>query len=261
MIKHHVMERVGFTRTARRASGASTRRHQSRRHQLGTRGHGLRSRLRENGLSIVVLVLFILTFGAQAVAGMHEYNDERTDHGQAEVGFAQYLSTGHFMEATAENWESEFLQMAAYVLLTAAFFQKGSSESKKLDEPEAVDRDPRKAKGRKDAPGPVRRGGWILRLYENSLSLTFLGLFVVSFVLHGIGGAREYTAEQLQHGGDGVSVLQYMQTARFWFESSQNWQSEFLALLGMVVLSIFLRQRGSPESKPVDAPHAQTGSE
>ena len=120
MIEHHVMERVGFTRTARRAS-----RHSTRKHQLGTRGHGLRSRLRENGLSIVVLVLFILTFGAQAVAGIHEYNDERTDHGQAEVGFAQYLSTGHFMEATAENWESEFLQMAAYVLLTVAFFSEG----------------------------------------------------------------------------------------------------------------------------------------
>ncbi len=209
----------------------------------------------------MVLVLFILTFGAQVVAGMHEYNNEQIDHGQPEVGFAQYLSTGHFMEATAENWESEFLQMAAYVLLTVALFQKGSSESKKLDEPEAVDRDPRKAKGRKDAPGPVRRGGWILRLYENSLSLAFLGLFVVSFVLHAMGGAREYTAEQLQHGGDGVSVLQYMHTARFWFESTQNWQSEFLALLGMVVLSIFLRQRGSPESKPVDAPHSQTGSE
>lgn len=250
------MNRVGSPRTVRRARGDSTR-----KQELQARGHGLRSRLRENGLSIVVLVLFILTFGAQAVAGMQEYNEEQTDHGQPEVGFAQYLNTGHFMEASAENWESEFLQMAAYVLLTVAFFQKGSSESKKLDAPEAVDRDPRKAKGRKDAPGPVRRGGWILRLYESSLSLTFLALFVVSFVLHAIGGAREYAAEQLQHGGEAVSVLQYLQTPRFWFESTQNWQSEFLALLGMVVLSIFLRQRGSPESKPVDAPHSQTGSE
>ena len=250
------MNRVGSPRAARRASGDPTR-----NQGLETRVSGLRSRLRENGLSIVVLGLFILTFGAQAVAGMHEYNQEQTDHGQPEIGFAQYLGTGHFMEATAENWESEFLQMAAYVLLTAAFFQKGSAESKKLDESEAVDRDPRTATDRKDAPGPVRRGGWILRLYENSLSLAFLGLFVVSFVLHAIGGAREYTAEQLQHGGEGVSMLQYAQTARFWFESTQNWQSEFLALLGMVVLSIFLRQRGSPESKPVDAPHSQTGSE
>jgi hypothetical protein len=190
------MNRVGSPRTARRASGDSTR-----KQKLETRGRGLHSRLRENGLSIVVLVLFILTFGAQAVAGMHEYNEEQADHGQPEVGFAQYLSTGHFLEATAENWESEFLQMAAYVLLTVAFFQKGSSESKKLDEPEAVDRDPRKAEGCKDVPGPVRRGGWILRLYENSLSLAFLGLFVMSFALHAIGGARDYTAEQLQHWG------------------------------------------------------------
>ena len=111
------MNRVGSPRTARRASGDSTRKQGSK-----TRDH---SRLHENGLSIVVFVLFVLAFSAQAVTGMHEYNEEQTDHGQPEVGFAQYLRTGHFMEASAENWESEFLQMAAYVLLTVAFLSEG----------------------------------------------------------------------------------------------------------------------------------------
>jgi hypothetical protein len=221
---------------------------------------GLRALLRANGLSLVLLMLFVVLLGGQAVSGMYEYNEEQSDHGEKPLGLADYLATGHFLEATAENWESEFLQMAAYVLLTVWLFQKGSSESKKLDEKEAVDRDPGQS-NREDAPGPVRHGGWRLRLYEHSLSIAFLALFLLSFVLHAVGGAEEYSAEQRAHDGRGVSVLEYIGTARFWFESTQNWQSEFLALVSMVVLSIFLRERGSPESKPVDAPHSQTGSE
>jgi Domain of unknown function (DUF6766) len=105
----------------------------------------------------------------------------------------------------------------------------------------------------------VRKGGWVLKLYKHSLSLAFLLLFLVSFALHAVGGAREYNEEQLQHGGEMVSTLGYITTARFWFESFQNWQSEFLAIGAMVALSVFLRQQGSPESKPVDAPHSETG--
>jgi len=220
----------------------------------------LKALLRANGLSLVLLMLFIVLLGGQSVSGMYEYNEERSEHGERPLGLAEYLATGHFLEATAENWESEFLQMAAYVLLTAWLFQKGSSESKKLDEKEGVDRDLRQS-NREGAPGPVRHGGWRLRLYEHSLLIAFLTLFLLSFILHAVGGAEEYSAEQRAHGGRGVSVLEYIGTARFWFESTQNWQSEFFALVGMVVLSIFLRERGSPESKPVDAPHSQTGSE
>ncbi len=178
------------------------------------------------------------------------------------IGLAAYLSSGHFIEATAENWESEFLQMAAYVLLTIGLYQKGSSESKQPGHPEAVDRDPRKITGRalKQAPWPVRRGGWVLRVYEHSLSLAFLVLFLTSFMLHAIGGARAHNADQLQHGGETLTVTEYLGTSQFWFESFQNWQSEFLSLVAMVVLSIWLRQRGSPESKPVHAPHDETGS-
>lgn len=218
--------------------------------------------LRENGLSLLLIVLFLAFLGAQALVGAREFNQERGEHGESPVQFAEYLTSGHFIAATAENWESEFLQMAAYVLLTVSLFQKGSSESKKPGGKEAVDRDPRDARGKvlEDAPWPVRRGGWVLKVYEHSLSIAFLLLFAVAFGAHAVGGARAYSDDQRAHGGAPVSVGEYLQTSRFWFESFQNWQSEFLAIAAMVLFSIHLRQRGSPESKPVDAPHSHTGS-
>ena len=223
----------------------------------------MRRLLRENGLSIVWLGLFFVTliFG-QTVAGHREYNSDQKEHDRPEVTYAEYLRSAHFVEATMENWESEFLQMFLFVVLTAFLYQKGSAESKKLDEEEEVDRDPRRSKNNPEAPWPVRRGGLVLKLYENSLSLAFLILFLAALFLHAAGGAREYNQEQAEHGSsERVTTLQYMATSRFWFESLQNWQSEFLAVGLMVVLSIWLRQKGSPESKPVDAPHSQTGKE
>ena len=220
----------------------------------------MRKILRENGLSIVFGGLMLLSLAGQAVAGMFAYNEEQQQHGQPTVDLIAYLGTPHFLEATMENWESEFLQMFAFVVLTACLFQKGSAESKKPDESEPVDRDPRKSRKKKDAPWPVRKGGPILTLYEYSLSLAFLLLFVLSFTLHAIGGAKEYNESQREHGEyHELSTMEYIGTPRFWFESFQNWQSEFLAVGAMVVLSIFLRQRGSPESKPVDSPHSETG--
>ena len=228
---------------------------------MPTRTHGVRSALRNNGLSIVVAGLFLCFMIAQTIAGHHQYNQDRTEHGKPPATLRHYLHTGPFLEATAENWESEFLQMAAYVVLTIGLFQKGSSESKKIGEREPVDRDPRRVKVTAKSPWPVRRGGWLLAIYQHSLSIAFVFLFLVSFFLHALGGAAAHNEEQLGHGGSPISVWEYLCTSQFWFESFQNWQSEFLALLAMVVLSIFLRQRGSPESKPVDAPHTQTGSE
>ncbi|CCH02725.1 hypothetical protein FAES_4726 [Fibrella aestuarina BUZ 2] len=214
--------------------------------------------VRENGLSLVLVVITVLTLLGQLVVGWHELNSDLTDFGRAPLSFGTYLSSGHCIEAVFENWESEFLQMGLYVLLTASLFQKGSSESKSLDEPEEVDRDP--SPSRADAPWPVRRGGWVLKLYENSLSLAFFALFGLSFFLHAIGGTKQYNAEQAMHGKPEVLTLwQFMGTSQFWFQSLQNWQSEFLSVLSIVVLSIFLRQKGSPESKPVDAPHSETG--
>ncbi len=223
----------------------------------------MRRLLREKGLSIVWLGLFFVTliFG-QSVTGHRQYNEDQKEHHRPEVGFVEYLGSGHFLEATMENWESEFLQMFLFIVLTCFLYQKGSSESKKLDEEEEVDRDPRKSKHKRDAPWPVRKGGLVLKLYENSLSLAFLLLFLVALFLHAAGGAREFNQDQADHGSpERVTTLQYMETSRFWFESLQNWQSEFLAVGLMVVLSIWLRQKGSPESKPVDAPHSQTGKD
>jgi len=217
--------------------------------------------LRNNGLSIAMFALFFIFLSGQTVTGFMEYNEDQQSHQQSEVGFVEYLGTGHFIEAVFENWESEFLQMAAYVVLTAFLFQKGSSESKDPDKPmEAVDADPRKAEKTKDTPGPVKSGGLVLKLYENSLAISLVSLFLMSFLLHALGGMREYNQEQMEHGEEGVSFLGYFATSRFWFESFQNWQSEFLAVGSLIVLSIFLRQKGSPESKPVAAPHSATGS-
>ena len=219
----------------------------------------MRRVLKENGLTITLFALFFLTFlGGQSVAGFREYNADQQSHKQPTATFVEYLSTPHFGEATFENWESEFLQMGVYVLLTAFLYQKGSAESKKFED-DPADEEPLD-NVRPDSPWPVKRGGVALKLYENSLVIALLGMFALSMFMHAWTGAREYSEEQAQHGEHGVSVAGYLTTSRFWFESFQNWQSEFLAVGVIVVLSTTLRQKGSPESKPVAAPHAMTGS-
>jgi hypothetical protein len=219
----------------------------------------LRTIWRNNGLSITLIALFLLFLAGQSITGWHEANNEREAHAQAPMRFDDYLRSGSFIEVTAENWESEFLQMSVYVLFTVFLFQRGSSESKSPDKKEEVDRDPRRSRNEPDAPWPVRKGGLWLRLYESSLSAAFVLLFLASFAMHAAGGAANYNEEQRLHGEPTVDVWAYLATSRFWYESFQNWQSEFLAIACMVIFSIFLRQRGSPESKPVDAPHSETG--
>ncbi len=220
----------------------------------------MRKILRENGLTLVLFFLFFTTFiVGQSIAGQREYNSEQREHNEATVSYAEYLSTPHFGEATFENWESEFLQMGAFVLLTAMLFQKGSAESKKLDEKEPVDEDPRKNVHR-DSPWPVKHGGVVLKVYEHSLTIALFTLFALSMLAHAWTGAAHYSEEQATHGEQGMGMWQYMTTSRFWFESFQNWQSEFMAVAAIVVLTIFLRERGSAESKPVAAPHAMTGT-
>lgn len=216
--------------------------------------------LRNNGLSLVLFGLFFFTFlFGQSLVGHQHFNSEQRQHGQPTVEYSEYLTSNHFLEATMENWESEFLQMFFFIVLTVFLYQKGSAESKDPDKKSEVDRDPSKSGRRKNVPWPVRKGGWILKLYEHSLSLAFLLLFFGSFFLHAVGGAGEYNDKQREHGQrERVSTMQYMTTAQFWFESLQNWQSEFLAVGSMVVLTIFLREKGSAESKPVDAPHDET---
>jgi hypothetical protein len=194
------------------------------------------------------------------VAGWRTANQENQEHHQPPESYLGYLGSGSFVEATFENWESEFLQMAGFVLLTVFLRQKGSPESKRLESEEAVDEDPQQARTRQGVPGPVRRGGLALVVYQNSLSLALGALFLLSFLLHALGGRAEYNHQQLQHGGAPTTLLGFVTSSQFWFQSFQNWQSEFLAVGALTVLGIFLRQRGSPESKPVAAPHAETGS-
>ncbi|MEI9917614.1 MAG: DUF6766 family protein [Bacteroidota bacterium] len=218
--------------------------------------HRNHSFLYRNGLSIAVLSLMLLFWALQFYTGWHAKNEELEEDGFAKLDITQYLNSGHFVQATFENWESEFLQMALYVLLTIKLRQKGSSESKKLTGTEEVDREP---KAHPNAPSPVIKGGWRLRIYENSLSIAFALLFLISFVLHFYGSFRDQNQTALLEHKPLQTWQHYMAGSRFWFESFQNWQSEFLAVASIVILSIWLRQKGSPESKPVDAPHYQTG--
>ncbi|MGV3503407.1 MAG: DUF6766 family protein [Adhaeribacter sp.] len=213
--------------------------------------------LHENSLSLVVLAFFIFSLIGQILTGWQDYNQELQQMQQPSLTLTQYLGSGHFLEATFENWESEFLQMGLYVLLTVWLRQKGSSESKKMEGEEEVDRAPKPHPG---APWPVQAGGLWLQLYKNSLTIAFFTLFLASFLLHGLGGTEVYNLEQQENGGPMVSMIGYMGTSRFWFESFQNWQSEFISIFSIVVLSIFLRQKGSPESKPVDALMEETGN-
>lgn len=226
----------------------------------------MRKWIKDHGLSLVAAGLFVFAFAGQVVAGRADYNQDQRDHGQPAVGLVEYLGTGHFGEATLENWESEFLQMGVFIFLTAFLVQRGSAESRKPDDdPEAgrepVDEDPRLHRNDPDAPWPVRRGGIALALYRNSLSIVLFLLFLACFAGHAITGAAAFSEEQREHGGEAVGTLAYLATPHFWFESFQNWQSEFLSVWALTILSIWLRQQGSPESKPVHAPHSQTGEE
>ena len=216
--------------------------------------------LRDRALTLTLMAMFLLFLVGQFLTGLHEYNASQQDHHLPQVSKTAYFSTGHWWEAVFENWESEFLQMAVFVLLTTVLVQKGSPESRRAHSRELVDADPRDFADRPNAPWPVRRGGWVLRVYENSLGLAFVLLFLVSWVGHAIGGHVAYAEDQVEHGLARPAFTDYLTSSRFWFESFQNWQSEFLSTAVLVVLSIFLRQRESPESKAVAAAHSETGA-
>jgi hypothetical protein len=214
----------------------------------------MRDVLRSNGLSLALLALFLASIVGQAFAGWHALGEELAIYGQPAPDLLAYLATGHFLSATFENWESEFLQMTVYVVLTAVLIQKGSPESRSPDEspeePSACSL---------NAPWPVRKGGIWLQLYAHSLSITLLVLFGLSFWLHLLGSTRHANEEALLHAAPTETAVERLADPEFWYESFQNWQSEFLSIGALVVLAIFLRERGSPESKPVHAPHSQTG--
>jgi hypothetical protein len=208
---------------------------------------------RNNSLSIVLLVIFITLFWGQAFCGWQVYIENNREHSQPIISFLEYLGSEHLWEAVFENWESEFLQMGAYVVLTVFLFQKGSAESNDPDE--SPDQEIATS-----SPAPhVPASAWRRKLYEHSLSLALFALFAGSFIGHIVSGAKHLNSDRLQHGLSPVTTGDYFASAQFWFESFQNWQSEFLAVLALVVLSIWLREKNSPESKAVEDPHSKTG--
>jgi hypothetical protein len=217
--------------------------------------------LRDNGLSIALFALFAVTIAGHAWAGFIAHNQDQAAMGQATLSFLQYIASPAFGSSVFENWESEFLQMGAYVVLTAYLFQRGSPESKDPDERAPQDRDPRLDRNKKDAPWPVRAGRLARAIYAHSLGLALFLLFALSFVFHWWASARHAAEEAIAKGQTPPAFLEHAVSARFWFESFQNWQSEFLSTGLLIVLAIFLRERGSPESKPVGAPHHETGTD
>jgi hypothetical protein len=212
---------------------------------------------KNNGLSLVLLALFLLSMIGQIATGIKEHNKEMAQEGGAVVTLSEYFTSGHFLQSTFENWESEFLQMALFLILTMFLYQKGSAESKDPDKEEDVDREPDPKK--KDAPGPVKKGGWILTIYKHSLCYTLSLLFVLSFLVHWHGSLKDYNEEQKLKGEPSETAAEYLGNSRLWFESFQNWQSEFISIFAIVLLSVWLREQGSPQSKPVDASHEETG--
>lgn len=221
--------------------------------------------IRTRSLSLVAAGLFLVSMVGQVLTGQAHYNHDQEDHGQSRVALSDYLRTGAFGEATFENWESEFLQMAMFIFLTSFLVQRGSAESRKPDDEPGADEQPADEpaelhRNDPNAPWPVRTGGLALAIYKRSLSLVLFALFLAAFLGHAHFGVADYNEEALEHGGEAISLLRYVAGSRFWFESFQNWQSEFLSVWAVAVLSIWFRQEGSPESKPVHAPHEQTGS-
>ena len=213
---------------------------------------------RNNGLSIVFFLLFVITLIGQIVTGLKEHNQETAEIGGQPISMGEYFFSGHFLQSTFENWESEFLQMALFVILAMFLYQKGSSESKDPDKKkEEVDREPNPR--RKDAPWAVRKGGIVMGIYKHSLCYALTLIFLVSFWAHLYGSHKDFNEEQILKKEPTENMVQYLGNNRFWFESFQNWQSEFLSVFSIIVLSIFLREQHSPQSKPVDAPDSETG--
>jgi hypothetical protein len=214
---------------------------------------------RDNGLTIALLALFAVSIVGHALAGWSAHNEEQRQHGDAVIGLLQYLGSGAFISTMFENWESEFLQMAVFVVLTAYLFQRGSPES---DDPD-ISPAARKAATTRDmkaARQKIHGGELAVWVYSKSLGLVLTALFVASFVIHLWGSARQAAEEALEHGQAPPSIMEHLGDAQFWFESFQNWQSEFLSTAVLIVLAIFLRQENSPESKKVSDPNSKTGT-
>jgi hypothetical protein len=218
--------------------------------------------VRNNSLSLFFFVLFVAALVGQSVAGQRVFNDEQLQHGAEPISYARYLVSSHFGAAVLENWQSEYLQFTLFILATVWLIQRGSNESKPPGDM-GLESDEKQLVGRhaqQNSPRWAKLAGWRRRLYENSLLVVMTAIFFASLFGQSATGWSEFNEERRAHGDPPVSWLSYLGNADFWEKTLQNWQSEFLAVGTMAVFTIYLRQRGSPESKPVGAPHNQTGS-
>jgi hypothetical protein len=218
--------------------------------------------VRDNSLSLVFLVLFLAALAGQAIAGQRLYNDEQREHGEPPASLAEFLTSSRFAVETAENWQSEFLQFTLYVFGTVWLIQRGSSESKSPgDEGPGTDAEQLVgAHARADSPRWARAGGLRTAIYSNSLLLVFGAIFLTSWLAQSVAGWSDFNKDQVTHHQPEISWARYLREPDFWDRSLQNWQSEFLAVGTMAIFAVYLRQRGSPESKPVGAPHTKTTS-
>ncbi|HZC12655.1 MAG TPA: DUF6766 family protein, partial [Thermoleophilaceae bacterium] len=214
-----------------------------------------------NGLSLAFLALFLIALVFQAVAGHADFNEDQARHGDPSMSFGRYVVSSEFATAVLENWQSEYLQFTLFILLTVWLLQRGSPESKELGK-EGRESDERQQVGAhadESSPKWARASGVRRTLYENSLLIAMGAIWVGSWFAQSVTGVAEYNSERLDHHQAAVSWGEYLTRADFWEKTLQNWQSEFLAVGSMAILAVYLRQRGSPESKPVGAPHHATG--
>jgi len=217
-------------------------------------------RLRDNGLGLTFSVLFVIVLLAESLVGLADFNGAQAEAGLGAVGYLDYVLSSAFAVDVMENWQSEFLQFLLYIVATVWLVQRGSPESKDPDEV-GTESEEQQLVGRfakPDSPAWARAGGWRTAVFSRSLGTVMGTIFVVSWLAQSIAGATAYSEEQLRDFHDPVSWREYLMLPDFWNRTLQNWQSELLAVASMVVLSIYLRQRGSPESKPVGAPHGAT---
>ena len=229
----------------------------------------MRRFLREQSLSLVFGLLFLAALTGQAIAGWHDYNNLETWHAQLQheapqtLSLGRYLTSSSFAQAVTENWQSEYLQFTLFILLTVWLIQKGSPESKEAGD-EGGESDEEQLVGeyaKADSPAWAKVRGVRLKLYSNSLVLVMATIWLWSWFAQSVTGWSENNSDRLEHEQSSLSWVGYVGSADFWQTTLQNWQSEFLAVGSMVILSVYLRQRGSPESKPVGAPHDATGVE
>lgn len=218
--------------------------------------------LRSNSLSLAFLAIFVAALLGQAIAGLHLYNEERAANGEAPVSLVRFVTSSRFAVETTENWQSEFLQFTLYILATVWLVQRGSSESKPPGK-EGTDSDEQAALGAHATPRSptwARVGGIRTAIYSHSLVIVFTAIFLAAWAAQSISGWRDYNNERIGDDRGPVSWVSYLGRADFWDRTLQNWQSEFLAVGTMAIFAVYLRQRGSPESKPVGAPHEATTS-